>query len=239
MNRIIIDQLNKRNIFLFTVFYLVVNASLAAATDRSLALESTLGSNGIGLKIEKPISEKLSATIGVASLAIDTDYEADGIDYNAELSQHTINTSLVWYPFGSRFQAVLGLSSIQGDYRLEARGQNSYEIGSDIYEGNITLKSEIIVPRVNPYLGVGWRNKNTGAGISFGLDLGVFWLGDIQVTMAAEGSAVNSSGDSININSDPDFLTDLAEEQNSLEEDIKKLIHPWMPVGLISLGYRF
>ena len=93
-----------------------------------------------------------------------------------------------------------------------------------------------------PYVGLGFGNAMVGSGLYGIFDIGVMFQGAPDVALAASGSATvtDSNGLSrpvLDLSSDPEVQDAVAQEQASLQDDLKDF--KFYPVVNIGIGYRF
>ena len=150
----------------------------------------------------------------------------------------TLKLPKTWYNLGADLQLGAGFrvgggllfKSDDPSITATLSGTSSVEIGGTDYEatqvselvGTIDSKSRA------PYALIGFGNQ-TSTGIGLFLDLGVAFLGDSPVTLAA------TKGDPTLINSD-DFKDRLRLEQATIEDDLPTWARKYWPI--LNLGIK-
>ncbi|MBN2128697.1 MAG: hypothetical protein JW741_04345 [Sedimentisphaerales bacterium] len=219
----------KRYVF-GTTLLLVFCLSQAAFASGGLAIAGKAGTLGLGGELMVNVLSDVNCRFGATVLDLDLDGELADIDYDFDMDLQTFPLMLDWYPFDDSFHISAGIIINETDVGLDAELDGSITIGSTEYDaGDIgVLSGEMTVDHTVPYVGIGWGNafgKNRRWGIL--TDFGVAFIGSPDVTLTATGPLAT----------DPDFLADLAREEEDLEDDIGDF--KVYPVLSASLFFRF
>ena len=153
------------------------------------------------------------------------------IDYN--------RTALLadWFVVGNGFRVTGGATFNNAKAALRASPHNgqislggvTYSAPSDLYY----VQSEMSLPKVTPYLGLGWgHHAAAGAtGFSFNVDLGAA-IGTAKATPLAASPALASE-----LALSSSGASDLDQENRTYQDEVAKI--KAIPQLTIGLGYRF
>ena len=203
----------------------------AAAADTGIALGAGIGLRGVGIDLTgRLLDGYLNVRGGYNWLNIDYDAETDDVEYTIAADLTGYNAWLDYHPFKNHFRISAG-AVFNGD-GVDATAQlaDSTSIGGNDYTpeqvgtltGTITMTSD-----VSPYIGIGFGNPvKRGQRWSFMFDIGVI-IQEYEVILGADGI----------IAQDPQFQSDLAQEESELQEELDKLnIYPVLSAGI---SYQF
>jgi hypothetical protein len=142
-----------------------------------------------------------------------------------------------WFVAGNGFRLTGGATFNSAKATLRASPHNGqislggvqYSAPSDLYY----LQSEMSLPKVTPYLGIGWgHHAAAGAtGLSFNVDLGAA-IGAAKATPLTASPALASE-----LALAPGGMSDLDQENRSYQDAVAEL--KAIPQLTIGLGYRF
>jgi hypothetical protein len=202
---------------------------LARAGDWGIDLHA--GTLGGGAEVNYTISPYFMARLRANRYNYDYSGRKEQIYYDFTLHLKSYALLLDWHPFAGVFHVTAGYFSNKNDVFGYAQPQNgSYIINGNTYNasqvGNLT--GSITFNPGAPYLGIGWNSLGTtSTGFGFEFDLGALFQGSPTAQLSASGS----------ISSNPQFRSDLAQEQAKLQNDVNFFkIYPVVNVGL---SYRF
>jgi hypothetical protein len=185
---------------------------------------------GAGLEVERSFNDKVSARVGFNYFPFDYNGTEDDIEYDFELDLMSLGVFLDWHPFEGSFRLTGGVIYNGNSLDSTAQSAATYEIGDQTYTGNQigTLNGEIDFNDFAPYAGLGWNTafgKDRHWGFIF--ELGVMFQGSPEADLTATGP----------IASQPDFMTELAKEEDNLQDDLDDFnLYPNISIGL---SYRF
>jgi len=209
---------------------LIICLTQTVRASGGLAIAGKAGTLGLGGELMVNVLSDVNLRFGATVLDLDLDGELADIDYDFDMDLRTFPLVLDWYPFDDSFHISAGIIINETDVGLDAEFGGTVTIGDTVYDaGDVgVLSGEMTVDRTVPYVGIGWGNafgkkKRWG----FLSDVGVAFIGSPDVTLTATGPLATT----------PDFLTDLAQEQDDLEDDIGDF--KVYPVLSASLFFRF
>lgn len=204
------------------------------------ALGASAGTLGVGVELTAGLSPQINARFGLQGFQYSEEREADDIEYDAEAKLRSVKALLDWHPGGGGFRLTGGLlynaTTVEGSSLPPASG--FYEIGSIDVPVQLlgTLDAEVELDPVVPYAGLGWGNPlRTGGRFGVGVDLGVVFQGEPEVTLRpvfAPGSPIPDIPGAAQL-----LGIALAQEERNIEEDIQD--YDLYPVLGLTLWYRF
>jgi len=219
----------KRHVWGITLL-LIISLNHTARASGGLAIAGKAGTLGLGGELMVNVLSDVNCRFGATALDLDLDGEVADIDYDFDMNLRTFPLMLDWYPFDNAFHISAGIIINETDVGLDAEFDGSVTIGETVYDaGDVgVLSGEMTVDRTVPYVGIGWGNafgkkKRWG----FLSDIGVAFIGSPDVTLTATGPLATT----------PEFLADLAREEDDLEDDIGDF--KVYPVLSVSLFFRF
>lgn len=190
------------------------------------------GTTGFGGDISYRFHKNLAVTARYTDgLDLDTDYEEDAVDYEAEFGMKASSVKLDYFPLGGRFFISAGamMPDIEANVTGTPRDGMSYELNGTNYSAaqiGSVVGSATVADGTQPYVGWGWRSSNE-RGLGFFSEFGVVAT-DIDVSLRTTEGFENNN---------PMLREDLRSEEESLKDDIEKL--PVFPVALIGISYTF
>jgi hypothetical protein len=218
-------------------YLLFLIALPASAAD--WAVGGRLGTLGLGVEVTAGMGPQVDLRVGAHGGSYDDRRVADDIEYDATAEVRAGTALLDWHPGGGGFRlsggAVFNGNEVEGESLPPASG--FYEIGDVQVPAALlgTLRGQVEWDSVAPYAGLGFGNPFGGdGGWSFGLDLGVIFQGEPQVTLTpifAPGSPLdNPVGRAL-------LRTQLDEEERNLEAEFADF--DLYPVVSFGVSYRF
>ena len=218
--------------------YLIFFVSQAAVA-ADFAVGGQVGTLGLGVELTAGLGPLVNARFGGHFGSYEDRRVADDIEYDATADVRAGTALLDWHPGGGSFRlsggAVFNGNEVEGESLPPASG--FYEIGNVQVPTALlgTLRGKVEWDSVAPYAGLGFGNPFGGdGGWSFGLDLGVIFQGEPQVTLTpvfAPGSPLdNPVGRAL-------LRTQLDEEERNLEEEFADF--DLYPVVSFGVSYRF
>jgi len=214
-----------------TAFLVIASmGQVTHAEPGGLAIGARSGTLGLGGELTVNVLSDLNARFGVTFFDLSLDGEISNVEYDFDLDLLTFPITVDWYPFKNSFHVSAGIIVNETEVGLGARSDGSITIGDTTYLASDvgTLSGDLSFQRVAPYIGIGW-GSTFGKEKRWGLitDLGVAFIGSPDVSLSASGP----------IASQPAFQSDLAQEQDELEDDLSDF--NIYPVLSISLFFRF
>jgi len=217
-----------------TLFLLSANPSFAQN-----ALNATVGTTGLGLEWASSLHPNLRVRGVLSYLTFELDETEEGIDYNIDVESNNLGAILDWHPFSGCFRLSAGLVSTNFGLDLKSdSSQNNFEIGDNIYTGNLKLEGDTDFNYIAPYAGFGWASDLSRTGLYFSGEIGVLFIGKPKISYDASGQVSDQSGGPVfDVGSNPQFQADLEIERQLLEDELEDF-SMW-PVLNIGIGYRF
>jgi hypothetical protein len=216
-------------------FMMLFSSNLYA---QSFSLGLKAGTLGIGIEAEGNIDKTFGGRIGANYLSYEYSSKCRDcdVDFDYDVKSATFPVFLDWHPAGGSFRISGGIvfsnSQFEGSVNYSSSDDETEKIGDNKYrKGDIgNLDATVDFSEVNPYFGVGW-DTSFGESKRFGFlcDLGFIFQRSPEVKLTSNGTLSKSS--------DPTFKSDLAKE----EEDIQDSLNKWKYYPLVALGvsYRF
>ena len=195
----------------------------------SLGVYGVLGSGGVGLGLNLPLSPEWGVRGELVKASVSRNYTQDDISYRGDFDLSGSGLFADYRPFKGVFRLVAGLSmgATKADLLAEpANGQLTID-GQTFNAAGNSLSARIKYPSTMPYLGLGWGHGRTNAaGWTFGLDLGLA-IGKPTVTLTASGDLL----------AQPGAPAAIAAEESRVQEDLNRA--RVLPVIKFSAGYSF
>lgn len=185
---------------------------------------------GAGLEIERSFNDSFGARVGINHFTYDYTATEDDIEYDFELDLMTLGLLLDWHPFKSSFKLTGGVMYNSNTLDSTSKSIATFDIGDQTYMGSEigTLNGDIDFNDIVPYFGLGWNTafgKDGHWGFIF--ELGAIFQGTPTANLTATGPIAN----------DPAFMTELAKEEDNLQEDLNDF--EYYPNISIGISYRF
>ena len=221
--------MKKTAIIIISIFiFLFGFASTGFSQDTFIGIKG--GLLGAGLEVERSLTDKVSARVGINYFPYEYSGTEDDIDYNFELDLMTLGVFLDWHPFEGSFRLTGGLMYNNNSLDSTAKSAATFDIGDQTYTGSDvgTLSGKIDFNEFVPYVGLGW-NTAFGKDRHWGFicELGVIFQGSPKADLTATGP----------IASDSAFMADLAKEENNLQDDLDNF--EYYPNISFGICYRF
>lgn len=188
-----------------------------------------VGFPGVMAGYAQAIDSRVVLRADYASLGThDKDGEREGINYKGKLKLARVGLFADYFPAGGGFRLTGGLTF--NDMTLKLRSNmpagSNVNIGGTNYvaTGNEYLNADVKIPRVTPYIGIGWGHHRREPGWGFLADLGVS-IGkaklDVDTNLASYGVS----------------QADIDREVDELRDDVAKVrVVPQLSLGM---SYRF
>ncbi len=185
---------------------------------------------GLGGEASAKLSDGLILRLGGNYLAVGTSKALDDVSYDLDLTFANAGGALDLHPFGNGFLISAGVYWNGNGLELNATPTTGVTIGNTTFSPAQIgrLDGEIEFNPVAPYLGIGWDGTFFGDGaLSFKFRVGLFYMGEPEVTLRASGSLAGS----------PTLQADLAREESKIESELDFL--GFYPALTIGFTYRF
>ncbi|OJA07501.1 hypothetical protein QHL1GM_18725 [Halomonas sp. QHL1] len=190
------------------------------------------GTTGFGADASWRFHENLAVTARYTDgLDLDTDFDEDGVNYNADFGMKASSVKMDYFPFGGRFflSAGIMMPDIEANVVGTPDDGSTYEINDNTYtatEIGSVVGSATVSDGTQPYVGLGWRSSHQ-SGLSFFSEFGVVATNvDVSLSTTRNLEALN-----------PQLQEDIRAEEQSLKDDIDKL--PVFPVAVLGVSYTF
>jgi len=223
----------KKNILVVGIASLLL---LSSAAQANVGVSAEVGTTGAGVHLTMPVLDNLNARVGVNAFSYSYDGSTSDVDYNFKLKMQTLDVLADYHPFaGSGFRVSGGLiyngNKIEANARPNANG--TYTINGHTYAASTVgaLNGKMDFRKIAPYLGIGWGNAVAKESkLSFTSDIGVMFQGSANASLT-------SSGCTASVASCTQLASDLATENNKLNDKLSKFnLYPVVRVGM---GYKF
>jgi len=200
--------------------------------EKGVSVGAIAGTTGVGADVSWRFHENLALTGRYTDgLDFDTDFEEDGVDYDAEFGMKAASLKVDYFPFGGRFFISAGamMPDIEANVTGTPQDGTTYELNGTNYSAaqiGSVVGTATVSDGTQPYVGMGWRSfYETGFG--FFSEFGVVAT-NVDVSLSTTNGFENL---------DPTLQEDISAEEASLKDDIDKL--PIFPVALIGISYTF
>jgi hypothetical protein len=195
----------------------------------NLGVYGVVGTGGLGLGLNLPVSPVLGVRGELAQGTVSDTYTNDDITYEGDLKLRGSGLFADIRPFQGTFRVVLG-ATVGGDSAsLEAEQQGgTFTIDGQTFSADGSkLRATIKYPSTMPYVGIGWGHGQRGdSGWTFAFDVGVA-IGDPKITLSGNEGLLSQSGAAARIE---------AEEQKAQDDLSSAKV---LPVLKFSVGYSF
>jgi hypothetical protein len=223
---------------MFAKYTVLAAAALlaAGAANAQVGATADLGSTGVGFHVVVPMETYLNGRFGANYFRHNFDKTSNGVDYDIKGKLQTIDVLFDWYlTAGSSFHLTGGLVYNGNKFNATAKpnGLGGFTLNGHAYTAADVglLAGRIDYRKAAPYLGIGWGNALAPASRwSTNVDLGVFYQGNPNVTLASVGCKTSDTVCKA-------LASDVAAERLHLRDDVDTL--KLYPVVRASIGYRF
>nr|WP_295712861.1 hypothetical protein [uncultured Halomonas sp.] len=204
----------------------------AQAFEPRVSVGAVAGTTGFGGDVSWRFHQRLALSGRYTDgLDINTDFDEDDINYDAEFGMKASSLKMDYFPFGGRFFISAGamMPDIKADVTGTPKNDQTFEFNGVDYStadlGSV-VGTATVADSVQPYVGIGWRSSNR-QGFGFFSEFGVVAT-DVDVSLRSTNGYENI---------DPTLRDDLRAEEQSLKDDIDKL--PVFPVAVVGISYTF
>tara|TARA_R110002049_G_scaffold64646_4_gene170311 strand:+ start:1854 stop:2531 length:678 start_codon:yes stop_codon:yes gene_type:complete len=200
--------------------------------EKRVSVGAIAGTTGFGGDVSWRFHKNLALTGRYTDgLDFDTDFEEDGVDYDAEFGMKAASLKVDYFPFGGRFFISAGamMPEIEANVTGTPQDGTNYELNGTNYSAaqiGSVVGTATVADSTQPYVGMGWRSSHE-TGFGFFSEFGVVAT-NVDVSLSTTNGFENL---------DPRLQEDIRAEEASLKDDIDKL--PVFPVALIGISYTF
>jgi hypothetical protein len=227
------------------------NTSLRLRTGpfSQFAMGTTLSIGGLGFQVATPLATKLNLRVGASMLNYSPTIMEEGFPIDGRVRMRSANVGVDVYPYRGSFHITPGITLYNGN-RMTATTSiapgGSFTINDNLYisDASDPVRGWFDVklgPRIAPSLTMGWGNMlKRSKNWNLQTDFGIQYIGRPSFTLVMTGTVCepnNPSNGCTSIQSDPDSLADLRQEQATVNQDIQVL--RFYPILSTSLSYRF
>ena len=188
-----------------------------------------VGTLGVGADIAASFGSRIALRSGFNFFPTDIDARVSGVPYQIDFASPTFTAMLDLYLLGPLHVSggaiyttddIVLAGEITGPVPINGTDYSPAEIGR--------LTGTIVTNELSPYAGIGLGNPGRSK-FGFFLDLGVAFHGTPAFTLEAVGGSANTL---------LQFQSDLAAEEQSLQDDLSKItVYPVATIGFsIGLG---
>ena len=227
------------------------NTALRLRTERfsSVAIGTTFGTGGVGLQLATPVMTKINLRMGASMFNYSPTILEQGIPITGAVRLRSVNIGFDVYPYRNSFHITPGVTVFNGN-RISAKTSivpgSSFKINDNVYISDATdpVTGQFDVSlggKIAPSLTLGWGNLlKRSRNWNLQTEFGVQYIGRPSFTLSLTGTVCepnNPSNGCTAIQSDPSSLSDLQQEQASVNQGIQPL--RFYPIITTILGYRF
>lgn len=215
---------------------LLIISSTAAQAD-GFALGAKVSTLGIGPEITVGLMDGVNIRVGANFFSMDKTLTKGGNEFDFNLKMENYTAFADFHVFGGGFRITGGAMYNKGNNLTGiANSTNNYNINGVSYTSTQVgdLRGELLMGSdISPYLGIGFGNNiSGGSGLSFNLDLGVFFTGVPKAALTTTGGTLQNNAPAYAI-----LQENLARETDNIMNDIKD--YKYYPMVSISIAYRF
>jgi hypothetical protein len=209
----------------------LVAVALPQAASAQLSAGVRAGTLGLGGEVSFGIMRMLAVRGGIGVIPYSYDNDFEGVNYTVSAPERIWNIGVDFYPLGGGLRVSAGLLN-RPAYELDARGQQSANIGGTVYNGDLDINGELFNEKETaPYASIGF-GRATGRGFGFFVDLGAAFLGEGRIEL--EGTCTETSTQQ----PCPGFQQELQEEEDEANQQLDDFgsfvkVHP-----ILQLGFR-
>lgn len=214
----------KRTVRLATL--LASGAAAAGTAQAQVALGGSIGTTGVAVEAQFKVAPGLHVRGGYNYFQYEADDTYDGIAYEGDLDLNTLGAFVDLHPFGNGFLLTGGAYFGEKTLDLLATPTGTVQIGNQSFTpaqvGTLNMAADL--EDTAPFVGIGWDTTFENRGIAFKFIAGAMFTGSPQVNLTASGGTLSN---------DPNFQTQLAQEEQNLQNDIDAYeIYPVVQAGL-------
>ncbi len=206
-------------------------ASGAAVADSGVAISGSIGTTGGTVEAQASLTRHIALRGGYNYFKYNADDTYDDVAYKGDLDLSTWGAFVDLHPFGGAFMLTAGAYIGDKGLDLNATPTTSVEIGNQTYTpaqvGSLNLKADL--EKTAPFVGLGWDNTFTASGnLGFKFIAGAMFTDSPKVNLTSFGGTLSN---------DPNFLAQVAIEEQNLQSDVDD--YKVYPVVQAGLSWRF
>jgi hypothetical protein len=208
----------------------IAGAATAGAAQAQIAVSGSIGTAGASAEAQLKVAPGINIRGGYNYLQYGADDTYDGVAYEGDLDLTTLGAFVDVHPFGNSFFITGGAYFGEKTLGLFATPTQNVEIGCQTFTpaqvGTLSLAADL--EDTAPFIGLGWDTTFENPGIGFKFLAGAMFTGTPQVNLTATGGTLSN---------DANFQTQLAQEEQNLQDEISDYeIYPVVQVG-VTLGF--
>lgn len=208
----------------------LAGAATAGAAQAQIAVGGSIGSAGASAEAQLKVAPGVNIRGGYNFLQYGAGDTYDGVAYDGDLDLTTLGAFVDVHPFGNSFFITGGAYFGEKTLDLLATPTQNVQIGSQTYTpaqvGTLGLAADL--EDTAPFIGLGWDTTFENPGIGFKFLAGAMFTGTPQVNLTATGGTLSN---------DTNFQTQLAQEEQNLQDEINDYeIYPVVQLG-VTLGF--
>ncbi len=205
-----------------------------AATAHCMAGESyvSVGLPGVIAGYAQSVNQQLGLRVDAGTTgSITRSRTESGIPYSARIKYNRIGFFGDYFPFEGRFRITTGVTINDAAVTLSTRFDGTKPVTFNqttiVPTANDHFDAKVKIPRVTPYVGIGWGHQAREAGFGFVADVG-----------ASIGRAKLSVHQNL-LENYPGILTqnDIDTKTTELRENVAKT--RFLPQGSVGVSYRY
>ncbi len=209
--------------------FLLALALLPAAAAADFSATGKFGTTGAGVEAVYHFDEQFALRASVATYTFAAEVTVDDIDYDVDLNVRSAALIMDIFPSGGNFYFSGGVFLNGNVFEAVPIFEDVLQVGSADYTaaelGDISGEAEF--KPVAPYIGLGYRWRNNKPGLSLGVEAGILFQGQGDVTIDVTGPIADTA----------EFQADLAEEIDDIEDQLG--VAKLYPVLEARIAYRF
>jgi len=228
----------------------LVRKPIRAFSTAAIALK--IGVAGVGIDVATPLSQRFNLRAGGSYYPYNGTFNVDGMTISGQARLRSGTASLDWFPFHGNFHISPGITFYNGNtfntkayvpsggaFSLADGDYISDPTGVDPVHGTFDLS---FGRHVAPNFTIGFGNMipRSGRHFSFPFEIGFQYVGPPKLTLNLAGTVCSNQPNNQGceqLQTDPDALANLAQEQLNINNDIKPL--RFYPILSQGFSYRF
>lgn len=205
---------------------MAAGGAAAGAAQAQVAVGGSIGTTGAAVEAQVQVLPGLHLRGGYNFFQYEADDTYDDIAYEGDLDLNTLGAFVDFHPFGNSFLITAGAYFGEKTLDLLATPTANVQIGNQTFTpaqvGTLNMAADL--EDTAPFVGLGWDTTFENPGIAFKFIAGAMFTGSPQVNLTATGGTLSN---------DPNFQTQLAIEEQNLQEDISDYeVYPVVQAGL-------
>ena len=202
--------------------------------DEGFGIDVKAGTMGVGAEISASLFPHTRLRGGINYLIWEFDSTIDNVDYTFEPEFNSISALFDVHPFGGAFFLSGGFyfnnNSVGAEGTLPPENFPAEFQAFTFLSDLVSVTGDVEFNPVAPYVGLGWRSNSNDTGWGIGLELGVLYQGEPNVTNLRVNAPVD-------VNDIAEVQQFLAEQEQEIEDELSWF--QWYPVASLLLTYHF